>query len=97
MKKNGETAKAGILWLEKFDEAIVELQEVNKTIGEMLIERNNLYIKIAELEEAMKPKTCDGCKHLVLGINSCGSTMDCKKGFKCSRVFKDEFELKDNK
>lgn len=30
-------AKAGILWLEKFDEAI------------------------AELEEAMKPSSCDGC------------------------------------
>lgn len=52
---------------------------------------------ITELKEAMKPKTCEGCKHIVLGINSCGSTMDCKKGFKCSRVFKDEFELKDNK
>lgn len=37
IEKNGETAKTGILWLEKFDEAI------------------------AQLEEAMKPKTCDGC------------------------------------
>ena len=37
IEKNGETAKAGILWLEKFDEAI------------------------AEIEEAMKPKTCEGC------------------------------------
>ena len=52
---------------------------------------------IEELKEAMKPKTCEWCKHIVLGINSCGSTMDCKKCFKCSRVFKDEFELKDNK
>ena len=35
IEKNGETAKVGILWLEKFYEAI------------------------AELEEDMKPKTCE--------------------------------------
>lgn len=43
------------------DEAIAEIKEENKINGHLLIKLNDANIKILELEEAMKPKTCDGC------------------------------------
>ena len=47
---------------------------------------------IAEIEEAMKPKTCEGCKHL--------DGVICKhdRGLYCVRQFEaDYYEPKDNK
>ena len=46
---------------------------------------------IAELEEAMKPKTCEGCKHKPNDgecyYEPCGT---------CARFFYDHYEPKDN-
>lgn len=35
----------------------------NEIYAETLIQLNNAHIKISELEEAMKPKSCESCKH----------------------------------
>ena len=47
--------------------------------------------RIRELEEAMKPKTCDGCKHL--------DGVICKhdRGLYCVRQFEADYFVKDNK
>lgn len=47
------------------------------------------YIKeaIKELEEAMKPKTCDGCKYQKIDIDRCDF---------CKRYYSDQYEPKDN-
>lgn len=45
---------------------------------------------VAELEEAMKPKTCDGCKWLVIG-KYCALPIGA-----CIRKSDDYFEPKDN-
>ena len=58
---------------------------------------NRIYQDLAELEEAMKPKTCEGCVYGVFGVDSFGLEIECTLAYRCSRVFKDEFELKDNK
>lgn len=46
---------------------------------------------IAELEQAMKPKTCEGCKHL--------DGVICKhdRGLYCVRQFEADYFVKDNK
>ena len=52
---------------------------------------NRIYQDLAELEEAMKPKTCYGCKHKPNDgecyYEPCGT---------CARFFYDHYELKDN-
>ena len=51
--------------------------------------KKQIYQVIAELEEAMKHKTCDGCVHEV------GDMQDLHCAF-CSRSCDDNFEPKDN-
>ena len=50
---------------------------------------NRIYQDLAELEEAMKPKTCEGCKHKPNDgecyYEPCGT---------CARFFYDNYELK---
>jgi len=41
----------------------------------------------AELEEVMKPKTCDGCKYQNIDIDRCDF---------CKRYYSDQYEPKDN-
>ena len=52
---------------------------------------NRIYKDLAELEEAMKPKTCEGCKHKPNDgecyYEPCGT---------CARFFYDHYEPKDN-
>ena len=51
---------------------------------------------IAELEEAMKPKTCDWCVYGVFGVDSFGLEIECTLAYKCSRGQDDMFKPKDN-
>ena len=52
---------------------------------------------IAELEEAMKPKTCEGCVYGVFGVDSFGLEIECTLAYRCSRGQDDMFKPKDNK
>ena len=68
------------LWLDSHEEAIKELEEAQLT-------RREWYQK--GYAEAMKPKTCDGCKHKPnegeCYYEPCGT---------CARFFYDNYELK---
>ena len=59
---------------------------------------NNIDIAsaIKELEEAMKPKTCDGCVYGVFGVDSFGLEIECTLAYRCSRGQDDMFKPKDN-
>ena len=50
---------------------------------------NNIDIAsaIKELEEAIKPKTCEGCKYQKIDIDRCDF---------CKRCYSDQYEPKDN-
>ena len=52
---------------------------------------------IRELEEDMKPKTCDGCVYGVFGVDSFGLEIECTLAYRCSRGQDDMFKPKDNK
>ena len=52
---------------------------------------------IAELEEAMKPKTCVGCRYGAFGVDSFGLEIECTLAYRCSRGQDDMFKQKDNK
>ena len=76
--------------MEKALEKIIEAKEnINMGYNEWAI--SCLDEAIAELEEAMKPKTCDGCKFL--------NGVICKhdRGLYCVRQFEEDyFQPKDN-
>ena len=50
---------------------------------------NRIYQDLAELEEAMQPKTCVGCKYVSQGRYR----VPC---YTCARILHDEYEPKDN-
>lgn len=52
---------------------------------------------ISELEEDMKPKTCEGCVYGVFGVDSFGLEIECTLAYRCSRGQDDMFKPKDNK
>lgn len=52
---------------------------------------------INELEEAIKPKTCDGCRYGAFGVDSFGLEIECTLAYRCSRGQDDMFKPKDNK
>ena len=52
---------------------------------------------IAELEEAMKHKTCYGCRYGRFGVDSFGLEIECTLAYRCSRGQDDMFKPKDNK
>ena len=57
---------------------------------------NNVCDVIKELEEAMKTKTCDGCRYGAFGVNGLGFEVECRIGYNCSRGREDRYEPKDN-
>lgn len=59
---------------------------------------NNIDIAsaISELEEAMKPKTCEGCRNGAFGVNGLGFEVECRVGYNCSRGREDRYEPKHN-
>lgn len=64
-----------------------------KSYGRIMLDDNDMLAlkeAIAELEEEMKPKTCDGCKWEVIG-KYCILPVGC-----CIRKSEDYFEPKDN-
>ena len=75
------------LWLDSHEEAIKELEEAQLT-------RREWYQK--GYAEAMKPKTCDGCKYGRFGIDSLGLEIECTLAYRCSRGQDDMFKPKDN-
>ena len=48
---------------------------------------NRIYQDLEELEEAIKPKTCEGCKYQNIDIDRCDF---------CKRYYSDQYELKAN-
>ena len=52
-----------------------------------LLDKSDIDEAIAELEEAMKPKTCEGCKHQKIDIDRCDF---------CKRYYSDQYDPKDN-
>ncbi|MFW9625125.1 MAG: hypothetical protein ACMV1K_00160 [Sulfurospirillum sp.] len=63
---------------EDYKEAIAELEAMNLT-------RREWYQK--GFNEAMKPKTCEGCKYQKIDIDRCDF---------CKRYYSDQYEPKDN-
>lgn len=49
---------------------------------------------IAELE-ALQNRSCEGCKFGKFGVDSLGIEVECLLIWKCSRGYKDNFEIKD--
>ena len=70
------------LWLDSHEEAIAELEEAQ-------LNRREWYQK--GYEEAMKPKTCDGCKYYSPYLQQ-----ECLHEKYCQREFTDYYEPKDN-
>ncbi len=56
---------------------------------------NDCVEAIAELEEAMKPKTCDGCKTLPFVLTELAKKNGGKCGT-CKRYVKDNYEAEPN-
>lgn len=71
------------------DEAIKELEEA------MNLTRREWYQK--GFNEAMKQRTCDGCRYGVFGVDSFGLEIECTLAYRCSRGQDDMFKPKDNK
>lgn len=67
-----------------------DLKEAIKELREIVARVKAKDERIKELEEAMKPKTCDGCKWLVIG-KYCALPIGT-----CIRKSDDYFEPKDN-
>ena len=66
------------------------------TAVELILNRHKKIIR--NLKQDKKKKTwdkdkypCEGCDFLRFGINTCGSTINCLKDWKCERVVIDEF------
>ena len=72
---------------------VLELQDMGHTIEAKIKEA------IAELEEAMKPKSCDGCKYGKFGADSRGIEVECTLIWHCARGngFPDRYEPKEMK
>lgn len=71
--------------------------EINKAIKELeeaQLTRREWYQK--GYNEAMKPKTCEGCRYGAFGVNGLGFEVECRIGYDCSRGREDRYEPKDN-
>ena len=60
---------------------ILDMQDMSYKVENKVLEA------IAELEEAMKPKTCEGCKYQNIDIDRCDF---------CKRYYSDQYEPKAN-
>lgn len=74
-------------------EKIVEAKE-NMNIGYIEWANDCIDEAIAELEEAMNPKTCEGCRYGAFGVNGLGFEVECRIGYNCSRGREDRYEPK---
>ena len=72
----------------EINEAIEELEAMNLT-------RREWYQK--GFNEAMKQKTCEGCRYGAFGVDSFGLEIECTLAYRCSRGQNDMFKPKDNK
>ena len=70
------------------NEAIEELEAMNLT-------RREWYQK--GFNEAMKQRTCEGCRYGAFGVDSFGLEIECTLAYRCSRGQDDMFKPKDNK
>ena len=61
-----------------------------------LLDKTDIDEAISELEEAMKPKTCEGCVYGVFGVDSFGIEVECTLAYRCSRGQDDMFKQKAN-
>ena len=71
--------------------------EINKAIAEleaMNITRREWYQK--GFNEAMKQRTCEGCRYGAFGVDSFGMEIECTLAYRCSRGQDDMFKPKDN-
>lgn len=73
----------------ELDEAIAELEEA------MNLTRREWYQK--GFNEAMKQRTCEGCRYGVFGVDSFGLEIECTLAYRCSRGQDDMFKPNDNK
>ena len=63
--------------------------------GEHLMDRDDeIELLKCRIEEAMKPKTCDGCVYGVFGVDSFGLEIECTLAYRCSRGQDDMFKPK---
>ena len=69
--------------------ALKFLKDYRKSIPDHETYNAELDEAIAEIEEAMKPKTCEGCKYVSQGRYR----VPCDT---CARTLHDEYEPKDN-
>ena len=67
---------------------------INKNIGMCAVPQ---YVKdsITELEEVMKPKTCEGCRNGAFGVDGLGFEVECRIGYNCSRGREDRYKPKE--
>lgn len=72
----------------ELNEAIEELEAMNLT-------RREWYQK--GFNEAMKQRTCEGCRYGAFGVDSFGLEIECTLAYRCSRGQDDMFKPKDNK
>ena len=61
-----------------------------------LLDKTDIDEAISELEEAMKPKTCEWCRYGAFGIDSLGLEIECTLAYRCSRGQDDMFKKKAN-
>ena len=78
------------------EKALEFLKDYKKNIPNNHTYNSILDEAISELEEAMKPKTCDGCRYGAFGVNGLGFEVECRIGYNCSRGREDRYEPKDN-
>jgi hypothetical protein len=86
---------------QKINDGINTLDEIIDQIfdyfGEQLQDKDDeIELLKCRIEEAMKPKTCEGCRYGAFGVNGLGFEVECRIGYNCSRGREDRYEPKDN-
>ena len=71
-----------------------EINEAIKELEKSQLTRREWYQK--GYNEAMKTKTCEGCRYGAFGVDSFGLEIECTLAYRCSRGQDDMFKLKDN-
>jgi hypothetical protein len=78
------------------EKALMFLKHMKQTDTPYNFRECELDEAISELEEAMKPKTCEGCRYGAFGVDSFGLEVECTIAYRCSRGNDDMFKPKDN-
>ena len=71
-----------------------EINEAIKELEESQLTRREWYQK--GFNEAMKQRTCEGCRYGAFGVNGLGFEVECRIGYNCSRGRENKYEPKDN-